>query len=942
VLDVVVLLIFLSFYIKLMTWFSKAINFVKKHAPPDVAQQIDMAQEFIEGTVGFAKLTAEMAEAAVINIEEGLGKGYRAITGTGKRPVFNAQEGPLKSSVSLQDLAQITKHSYKPDSEMRSGYTLISSKEVKDLAFTVLQSEEDGHVVVSFRGSANFENWKRNLDFRRVDDGRGNTVHHGFKSAWDELKPYVDKELFDIFGQNTFTNNVTFTGHSLGGAIAQFATAEYASTQNPRLVDGVTFATPVVGDDGFNKSIPGGHLMNVVDPRDSVPKIVQQLQPDFKENTLARRWMPVGDRAARKNDEVKKDAIKFGIELSFDLGAALIMAYAPEVFEGAEEAGPEVDEILIEETLALEDAAIAAAEESAGLGAAAEEGAALEAIGASEGETFTSDQRLDLRSLFNAESRAQVREQLGSIDVAELTKNTVLNKYEKIDWEKTIMKTLQAKGVSKGAQNLIMPFISENTDGLDDIKAEQMEFLLQKGWDFMYGSVVAHPINTYIKNIDTRFGSQRDNARDDMWKNYQAHLKDEGFDDTELLEFMTEEELADFREGFAHGDAVAGVEDGEDEEGGEEEGKEGEEEEEGMVSQDFFVEAPQHTLAGHEANEISGRPLHVVTEGLGRKANGQRIFGVSDENGDVLSYSGPSHPASSTTLYGRWTGVAPFANDFPVKVSRQNAFGGQSYSALDTFSLAYLVNSYTNGYHNAEADQMYIKRISAAINNGFISESIDAEELRVAKQILREFNERGHLFGADTAGGPVQGNLLTEIDVLARGALNDIGDDVSGVVVGFGPSQKLKVVKMLGTRTGTGVARDILTRSSKRLKSGEVTSTSIVENSAQTIDFNLRAMEVLGLDKTPEYAVLKNGAKQNAMAYKTALNVEESLSRTIQGAQAQADGDVFDTNNPDSILPNVLGDYTSVEGLAVDERHLSSNAEHFKELAVAQILKSII
>ena len=928
-----------------MTWFTKAINFVKEYAPADIAEQIGIAQEFVEGTVGFAKLTAEMAEAAVINIEEGLGKGYRAITGTGKRPVFNAQEGPLKSSVSLQDLVRISKHANDPKADTRDGYSLISSREIKDLAFNVLQNKEDGHVVVAFRGSMNFENWKRNLDFRRVDDGRGNTVHHGFKSAWDDLKPYVDKELFDIFGQNAFTNNVTFTGHSLGGAIAQFATADYASTQNPRLVDGVTFAAPVVGDDGFNKSIPGGHLMNVVDPRDSVPKIVQQLQPDFKENTLARRWMPIGDRAARKNDEVKKDAIKFGIQLSFDLGAALIIAYAPEVFQGAEEAGPEVDEILIEETLALEDAAIAAAEESAGLGAAAEEGAALEAIGASEGETFTVEQRLDLRSLFNAESRAQVREQLGSIDVAELTKNTVLNEAEKIDWEKTIVKTLQAKGVSAGAQNLILPFISENTEGLNEVSPEQMEFLLQKGWDFMYGSVVAHPIDTYIKNIDTRFGSQRDNARDDMWHNYQAHLKDEGFDDAELLEFMTEDELSEFREGFAHGDTEVGVEDeGVDEGEGEGEVEEDEEDvETGIIPSDFFDDAPQHALAGHEANEVNGRPLHVVTEGLGRKANGQRIFGVSDEKGNVLSYSGPSHPASSTTLYGRWTGVAPFANDFPIKVSRQNAFGGQSYSALDTFSLAYLVNSYTNGYHNSEADQMYIKRITAAINNGFISESIDAEELRVAKQILREFNERGHLFAAETsAGGAVQGNLLTEIDVLARGALNDVGDDVSGLVVGFGPGQKLKVVKMLGSRAGTAVARDILTRSSKRVKSGEVTSTSIIENSAQTIDFNLKAMKVLGLDKTTEYSVLMNGAKHNAMAYKTALNVEENLARTIEGAQAQADGDVFDTNNPDSILPNVLGEYTAPDAQAIDEAHLSNNAEHFKELAVAQILKSII
>jgi len=925
-----------------MTWFAKAINFLKKHAPPDIAEKIELGQEAVEGTAGFAKLTATMAEAAVINVEEGLGKGFRAITGTGKPPVFDAQEGPLKSSVSLQDLARIAKGAYGKEGEGgREGYKLVTRREVKDLGFSVYQNEEDGHIVVSFRGTVGFANWKRNLDIRRTDDGRGNKVHAGFKGAWDEMKPYVDKELFDLFGQNAFSNNVTFTGHSHGGAIAQLATADYVAVQNPRLIDAVTFASPVVGDKGFNESIPGGHVMNVVDPRDSVPKIVQKLQPSFVENESAKRVIALGGRAARKNDEVKKDSIKFGIELGFDLGAALIMTYAPELFESAEEAPAEVDEAIIEETLLLEESAIGAAEEAAGLGAAAEEAAALEAIGG-EGEAFTQSQRMDLRALFNAESRAAVREQLGSIDIATLTKNTVRNAADEIDWEKTIIRAMGAKGISEAAQNLMLPFISENTKGVD-VNAEKMQFLIQNGWDFMYGTVVAHPVDTYIKNIDTRFGSQRDNARDDMWNNYQKHLDAEGKE--RMLEFMTDDELKEYQEQFAHGDVA--------EQGGERfpgrrfagpETDDVEEEKQEDMKMDFFDEAPVHALAGHEANQVNGRPLHVVTEGLGRKANGERIFGVADETGNVLSYSGPAHVSSSTTLYGKWTGIAPFANDFPVKVSRQNAFGGQSYSALDTFSLAYLVNSYTNGYHNSEADDMYQKRIKAAINNGFISESIDAQELRVAKQILQEFSERGHLFAASGEGGSeqIQGNLLTEIDMLARGALNDVGDDVQGVSVAFGRGEKRNIETMLGTRQGTSVARDILTRDSKRLKSNEVTSTAVLESSTQTIDFNLRALKALGLEKSPEFAIMLHGAKQNAKAYKTALNVEDGLSRVIRGAQARADGDVFDSNNPDSMLPNVLGDLTGAKPKDDDERHLSGNAEHFKEIAIAEILKAII
>lgn len=914
-----------------MTWFSKAIHFLKKHAPPDIVEQLKVGEDLVENTAGFAKLSYEMLDAGVVNLESEVGKTYRAITGTGKPPVFNAQEGPLKSSVSLQDLAQISKGAYGKKELNRKGYSIVVRKEVKDLGFSIYESTEDGHLVVSFRGSQSFNNWKRNLDFRRADDGRGNKVHHGFKSAWDTLKPYVDRELFEVFGHNAFANNVTFTGHSLGGAIAQLATSEYTSTQNPRLIDGVTFAAPVVGDDGFNNSIPGGHLMNVADPRDSVPKIVQQLQPSFKENKLARRWIAVGDRAARKNDSVKKDAIRFGIELGFDVGAALIMAYAPGVFEGAAEAGPEVEEAVVEGALALEEGVIAGAEEAFGVGASAETAAELEAIGGS-GESFSAAERFDLNSLFNASSRGTVRQQLSGISMETLNANTLRDAAGAIDWESTIRKTMTVKGVSTAAQNLMVPFITENTKGAD-VNMEKMEFLMNNGWDYMYGTVVAHPVDTYIKNINTRFGSQRDNARDDMWNNYQKNLRKAGLDDRELLEFMTEEELAEYQDEFFHGDE----EDTEDEDDEDEDEDDGADDVPGVT----FDNSAQHALAGHEANEINGRPLHVMTEGLGKKANGERIFGVVDEKGNALSYSGPTHPASTTTLFGRWTGVAPFANDQPVKVQRQNAFGGQSYSALDTFSMAYLVNSYTNGYHNADADQMYMKRIMAAINNGFISESIDSEELRISRLILLHFNEKGHLFGVEDEGvAPIQGNMLTQIDTAARGGVTDITGDVEGVRVAFGVGEKRKIESMLSTSEGTQTAHAILSRDSKRLKSRNVSDLAFIDNSTETIDFNLKALKTLGLDKGPEYSMLLDGAKQNAHAYKTALNVESTLSDVIRGAQAQSSGNVFESNNPDAVLPNVM--HTTPAPVAGVDDHLGGNEQYFKDLAVASILKAII
>ena len=121
-----------------------------------------------------------------------------------------------------------------------------------------------------------------------------------------------------------------------------------------------------------------------------------------------------------------------------------------------------------------------------------------------------------------------------------------------------------------------------------------------------------------------------------------------------------------------------------------------------------------------------------------------------------------------------------------------------------------------------------------------------------------------------------------------------------------------------------------------------VSDTNILEESAQTIDFNLRALRALGLEKGPEYAILMQGAKQNALAYKTALNVESELSKVINQAQTQNGGAAFDRRNANSILPNVLSQYTSRDLNVGDEAHLSGHEEHFKDLALAQILKSFI
>ncbi|KAJ3277881.1 hypothetical protein HK104_002878 [Borealophlyctis nickersoniae] len=80
-------------------------------------------------------------------------------------------------------------------------------------------------IIVSFRGSANIENWIANLQFAKADADflvSGAKVHTGFLDKWNEVKSTV-VNLVQAARQKNPGYSVTFTGHSLGGATALIA-----------------------------------------------------------------------------------------------------------------------------------------------------------------------------------------------------------------------------------------------------------------------------------------------------------------------------------------------------------------------------------------------------------------------------------------------------------------------------------------------------------------------------------------------------------------------------------------------------------------------------------------------------------------------------------------------------------------------------------------------
>jgi hypothetical protein len=118
--------------------------------------------------------------------------------------------------------------------------------EVDDLLALVCD-DPDGGKVVAYRGSTNVPNWLRNLDckMRRCPVGK---VHEGFAKAeeaiWAKIRPLLHP-----------LDAVTFTGHSLGGALACCSLARWPLVDARQPVALVTFGCPRVGDGAFASAL---------------------------------------------------------------------------------------------------------------------------------------------------------------------------------------------------------------------------------------------------------------------------------------------------------------------------------------------------------------------------------------------------------------------------------------------------------------------------------------------------------------------------------------------------------------------------------------------------------------------------------------------------------------------------------------------------------------
>lgn len=155
-----------------------------------------------------------------------------------------------------------------------SQISLLEKRKGRDIDTQCLVCGSDTDIVVAFRGSEQkAADWLANFQAVRDPGPLNNTkAHEGFQDAFYPIAVGLANTLDALRNNN---QNIWFTGHSLGGALASISAGALAENFYP-IYGLYTFASPRPGDMAFakqlGKAIKGPHY-RVVNSQDVVPHV---------------------------------------------------------------------------------------------------------------------------------------------------------------------------------------------------------------------------------------------------------------------------------------------------------------------------------------------------------------------------------------------------------------------------------------------------------------------------------------------------------------------------------------------------------------------------------------------------------------------------------------------------------------------------------------------
>ena len=291
-------------------------------------------QASISPTVGNAALSSSTANAARASIapEEGL---------FGSQPEFTLSE--LAKMFSLESLAAkefgwptalslavASKLVYENQGVVEDTATtdwgLDSCKFVDFRDTQCFIASFSDNVLIAFRGTKELRDWLTNLNiFSDLKDY--GSVHRGFYYGFDDVKKLLKKEL-----KHLSPNTVLLTGHSLGGALATIAAAEWNGIYP---ITGIyTYGQPAVGKRDFStffSSYYGNEFFRFVNDDD----IVTRVPATYQHVGQLFHFDAQGELKKVRTEAITAGASGIGLEMMskgdfFDFQAQLLMQKARE------------------------------------------------------------------------------------------------------------------------------------------------------------------------------------------------------------------------------------------------------------------------------------------------------------------------------------------------------------------------------------------------------------------------------------------------------------------------------------------------------------------------------------------------------------------------------------------------------------------------------------
>ncbi len=179
-------------------------------------------------------------------------------------------------------------------------------------------TSKQGSIIV-FRGSQTSDDWITNLQVRQTDYVRAGVpagrVHRGFLSFYSNVQAQVQ-------AATKLLNPAApcyLTGHSLGGALATFATSDLALSNLKPQLRLYTYASPRVGNLAFAKFLSGAvpNMYRIFNLADSVPEVPPSKTRNTAFHHVGQNWSFLhytGDVAPNHYTSVYRGAIAKQVE----------------------------------------------------------------------------------------------------------------------------------------------------------------------------------------------------------------------------------------------------------------------------------------------------------------------------------------------------------------------------------------------------------------------------------------------------------------------------------------------------------------------------------------------------------------------------------------------------------------------------------------------------